>query len=393
MITMVFVIVLLFMMLCVIPLVIGSYVYRDAGNRGMERVLWAFIAALGPGFIGLIIYLLIRNDLDGGVCPSCEKAIKRNFLFCPFCGADLSDILWKREKGQEKDLADRNAERGLTRIIAMVIAIPLILCILMVASILVFSVHSSSGYSSTFVRQMFKSDLVEEETSEELMEWIESCDESGEGIYVLQSENKIGEEVVTKVLLYRNDGFYDLNVEISQPGFFKKAEVAFICIPYHVEDEVSERNYTLAYYEYVGEKGFQIEVTGADVDGNVQISHTEDFYVDLDMEQNVLAADVYVSGDLSLVGSVGWMLYNGEDIIASEGMSNADGETLAGSNAFFLYRMEEEAEVTAFQIYALDDEGILLYETELFPVEEQLNWDFVLELTDEGRIRVKEQPY
>lgn len=47
----------------VIPLTIGVLVYRDADKRvDCNPWLWALIAALAPSFVGLIIYLIIRND-------------------------------------------------------------------------------------------------------------------------------------------------------------------------------------------------------------------------------------------------------------------------------------------------------------------------------------------
>ena len=46
-----------------IPLLIGVLVYGDANKRvDCNPWLWALIAALGPSFVGLIIYLIIRDD-------------------------------------------------------------------------------------------------------------------------------------------------------------------------------------------------------------------------------------------------------------------------------------------------------------------------------------------
>lgn len=47
----------------VIPVTVGVLVYRDADKRtDCNPWLWALIAALAPSFVGLIIYLIIRND-------------------------------------------------------------------------------------------------------------------------------------------------------------------------------------------------------------------------------------------------------------------------------------------------------------------------------------------
>lgn len=44
--------------------VIAIYVYKDAPKRGMDKWLWMTIATYVPSLLGLIIYLLIRNDHD-----------------------------------------------------------------------------------------------------------------------------------------------------------------------------------------------------------------------------------------------------------------------------------------------------------------------------------------
>ena len=47
----------------IIPITVGVLVYRDADKRmDCNPWLWALIAALAPSFVGLIIYLIIRND-------------------------------------------------------------------------------------------------------------------------------------------------------------------------------------------------------------------------------------------------------------------------------------------------------------------------------------------
>lgn len=46
-----------------IPILIAVFVYRDASKReDCSPGLWALVAALVPSFIGLVIYMLVRND-------------------------------------------------------------------------------------------------------------------------------------------------------------------------------------------------------------------------------------------------------------------------------------------------------------------------------------------
>lgn len=45
-----------------VPIIIGIFVYRDAKKRDTNPLLWAIVSALTPSFIGLIVYLIVRND-------------------------------------------------------------------------------------------------------------------------------------------------------------------------------------------------------------------------------------------------------------------------------------------------------------------------------------------
>lgn len=73
----------------IIPLLIGIMVYRDAKSRGMDALVWALVAMLIPGFIGLIIYLIMRKDFGNLRCAKCNSLVRADFLACPYCGNDL----------------------------------------------------------------------------------------------------------------------------------------------------------------------------------------------------------------------------------------------------------------------------------------------------------------
>ena len=53
---------MLMIIVALLPLLIGVYVYRDAKRRGMNAALWTLIAILAPSLIGFIIYLLVRGN-------------------------------------------------------------------------------------------------------------------------------------------------------------------------------------------------------------------------------------------------------------------------------------------------------------------------------------------
>jgi hypothetical protein len=68
-----------------------GYVYRDAKRRGMHPGLWTLLVLLLSGpyvFIGLIVYLLIRDPLPY-TCPQCSATVSARFNFCPSCKCNL----------------------------------------------------------------------------------------------------------------------------------------------------------------------------------------------------------------------------------------------------------------------------------------------------------------
>jgi len=68
-----------------------GYVYRDAKRRDMNPVLWVLLVLiLSPAymFIGLIIYLLVREPLPY-TCPQCATTVSARFNFCPNCKYNL----------------------------------------------------------------------------------------------------------------------------------------------------------------------------------------------------------------------------------------------------------------------------------------------------------------
>jgi len=68
-----------------------GYVYRDAKRRAMHAALWTLLVLiLSPAylFIGLIIYLLVREPLPYA-CPQCAATVSARFNFCPNCKCNL----------------------------------------------------------------------------------------------------------------------------------------------------------------------------------------------------------------------------------------------------------------------------------------------------------------
>ncbi len=74
-------------LIIILPFIVGFFVYRDARQRDMNALLWAFVAALVPAFMGLIIYFLVRGNYANLRCPQCGTPVKESFTVCPKCGA------------------------------------------------------------------------------------------------------------------------------------------------------------------------------------------------------------------------------------------------------------------------------------------------------------------
>ena len=68
--------IILLVLMVMLPIAIGIYVYRDAKNRSMNAALWTLVAIFAPGFIGLIIYLVVRSEHSALHCPQCSAPVK-----------------------------------------------------------------------------------------------------------------------------------------------------------------------------------------------------------------------------------------------------------------------------------------------------------------------------
>lgn len=72
-------------------ILIGTYVYKDANARGMNGLLWAIVAMFAPSFIGIIVYLIVRENYTSLSCINCGAQVKPGYNTCPNCGSNLKE--------------------------------------------------------------------------------------------------------------------------------------------------------------------------------------------------------------------------------------------------------------------------------------------------------------
>lgn len=137
-----------------VPVAMGIYVYNDAKKREMNALVWTLLVILIPGFIGLIVYLIVRNEHSALNCPRCGRNVAAHFSVCPECGHSLKPVCpvcgkpvsrdWNicphcataiPESMRVENPVKSKGDRGLKALIAAVIIIPVLLGILLVCAV------------------------------------------------------------------------------------------------------------------------------------------------------------------------------------------------------------------------------------------------------------------
>ena len=162
--------VILISLIFVIPILVAVYVYRDAGKRGMNAVLWMLIAFLTPSLLGFIIYLLVRNNYSDLTCPNCNTRVEESFIVCPNCRTQLRPTCsycaapiqtgWNACPHCGQPLSEhsgtttspvRAKDKTLWKILLAVLIIPIALILLIIVAFSAFKLNTStSSYSAGF---------------------------------------------------------------------------------------------------------------------------------------------------------------------------------------------------------------------------------------------------
>ena len=209
----------LMMIVFVLPILVGVYVYRDARKRGMNAVLWTLIAIFAPSLIGFIIYLLVRGNYSDLKCPRCETAVKEQYVVCPKCGAKLRpscpncstpvETDWtvcpkcaQTLPESQNDIVTpiRPKDTTLWKILVAVIVIPLIMILMFVT---LFSVNSSStSFREVSVNTYFADEELPQSTKDYVRDWMENLPNQENHVYALRFRYQVLEDSKEKDYYY-----------------------------------------------------------------------------------------------------------------------------------------------------------------------------------------------
>jgi hypothetical protein len=68
-----------------------GFVSRDVKRRGMPAALWMLVVIFVPGFIGAVVYFLLRQPVMVR-CPNCRTELTAGVHFCPQCRFQVAPV-------------------------------------------------------------------------------------------------------------------------------------------------------------------------------------------------------------------------------------------------------------------------------------------------------------
>ena len=211
-------------LIIILPFIVGFFVYRDARQRDMNALLWAFVAALVPAFIGLIIYFLVRGNYANLRCPQCGTPVKESFTVCPKCGAKLRPSCpnckapvesdWKvcplcttplPEIQTDIQVPVRPKDRTGWKVLAVIILVPTFLIVLLILGLTSMS-YTGSASIQELSRDEYYAEmeaLSQEETAEKVQEWLDGLNqEETRGAHALRYDYYNGSNTEYYFLVY-----------------------------------------------------------------------------------------------------------------------------------------------------------------------------------------------
>ena len=212
---------MLMIIVALLPLLIGVYVYRDAKRRGMNAALWTLIAILAPSLIGFIIYLLVRGNYSNLKCPRCDATVTEQYVVCPKCGAKLKpscpncstpvELDWTvcpkcaqpLPTVQEDIIAPvQPKDKTLWKILAAIIIVPVVLLLVLGLSFSAVSGGGSSSMRETTFDEYYADQEIPESTKEYVREWLNGLELRSDHVYALRYTHRFDPESETKDYYY-----------------------------------------------------------------------------------------------------------------------------------------------------------------------------------------------
>lgn len=212
---------ILMIIVALLPLLIGVYVYRDAKRRGMNAALWTLIAILAPSLIGFIIYLLVRGNYSNLKCPRCDTTVTEQFVVCPKCGAKLKPSCpycstpvepdWtvcpkcaQPLPNVQEDIVTpvQPKDKTLWKILAAIIIIPVVLLLVLGLSFSAVSGGGASSLREVSFDEYYADQEIPASTKEYVREWLGGLETRTDHVYALRYTHHIDPESKTKDYYY-----------------------------------------------------------------------------------------------------------------------------------------------------------------------------------------------
>lgn len=210
-------------LIILLPFIVGFFVYRDARQRNMNAILWAFVAALAPAFIGLIVYLLVRGNYMNLRCPQCSTPVMETYVVCPKCGAKLRPACpncktpvepdWKvcpkcttplPEYQADIQTPVRPKDRTGWKILLVILLVPLLLILFAV-----FGLMGLRGSGSVSMQELSRDEyyaemkgLSQEEAVEKVQEWLDGLNQEETSAHALRYDYYNGSSTEYYFLVY-----------------------------------------------------------------------------------------------------------------------------------------------------------------------------------------------
>ncbi|MCM1365183.1 MAG: zinc ribbon domain-containing protein [Faecalibacterium sp.] len=391
-----------------LPIIIGTYVYRDAKQRGMNPALWTLLAVLAPGFIGFIIYLIARNENSSLHCPSCGKNVRYNFSVCPYCGTSLkakcdrcSFVLepgWETcpncaepipPEKQVSPIQTQKSDKSLRSVLAIVILIPIILCVLLILGTAIFTINPMISTESHLLKK--------ESVSTEIRNWTNDCDRQGEGVYVLKYLNT--KENEAQMICYCNFPA-DLLSESGggSSGFPWGKDDINLSIDKNTDEDDELSDYLLYYTDMTTSRDFDLKITDSD-NNELAYALTDAKTIGLtdgiEIDTETIDLEISIAENVKSVYEISWTLWSGDEPFSTDAVMNADYyymDKLVSLSSSYL----EENNIDSFSFELLGKNHKTIFESKKYkldPGEDYELFGFNVGYNQNGKLDVINEYY